>query len=446
MNQTSAANPNLTDSIWKCLIRFFIPCWLGMLFQQLYNTVDTLIVGNFVGTNAVASVGNVSIAVMVVIGVCTSIGNGAGVVIGQHYGAGKEEQVKTDIRCSLLLALVGGFLMTIVCVFLASDMVRLLKTPEEIFADSRTYLTVFFCALIPNLVYNFGTAILRSMGDSKRPLYILIVSSIVNIVLDLVFVIWFRMGVFGVAFATDISQLVSALCIVYLLFRMYPDLLHPKEAGHPVYGQIFRLGLPTAVQSLMYSGSNVLIQIAINGFGTATIAAWSIYGKVDCICWMTISSMGMAVTSFAGQNFGAGNLDRVRRSGWIGSVLLCSTLVVLVAFCYGFAGTLFRFFTTDAVVVEYGVHMLRFLAPAYLLYFFIEILPGVMRGCGDVLIPTIASMIGICLIRVIWLTLVVPVYHTMDMVMMSYVITWGLTSLFYLFYYIKGNWMRRAVG
>lgn len=439
-------NQILEGSISKALVAFFIPCWLGMLFQQLYNTVDTLIVGNFVSTNAVAAVGNVSMAVQFVIGICAGISGGAGVVIAQHFGAGKLEQLKADIRGSLMIAVIGGLMLTVICGALSGQMVLWLQTPEKIAADSITYLRVYFFALIPNLIYNFGTAILRGMGDSRRPLYILIVASAVNIILDLIFVMVFHWGVFGVALATDLSQIISAVLVIILLMRQVPGLFERKKSKSNVYKDIFRIGLPTAFQSIMYSGSNVLIQIAVNGFGTAVIAAWSIYGKVDCICWMTMSSMGMAVTAFAGQNFGAGNYDRVKRSAWIGSSILAAALVVLIVLFYIAAYPMFSIFTPDKEVVELGASMLRFLVPAYMLYFLIEILPGVLRGCGDVMIPTIASIIGICLIRVLWLAFVVPVYHTMDMVMMSYVITWGLTSVFYLIYFLRGKWLIRCAG
>lgn len=438
-------NQILNGPIWKALVVFFVPCWLGMLFQQLYNTVDTLIVGNFVGTNAVAAVGNVSIAVQFVIGICTGIAGGAGVVIAQHFGAGKTEQLKTDIRSSLTIAVIGGFVLTVICTALSRQMVLWLKTPEEIVADSVTYLRVYFFALIPNLIYNFGTAILRGMGDSSRPLYILIVASVVNILLDLLFVMAFHWGVFGVALATDMSQVISAVLVILLLVRQIPGLWLRDGRKTNVYQNIFRIGLPAAFQSIMYSGSNVLIQIAVNGFGTAVIAAWSVYGKVDCICWMTMSSMGLAVTSFAGQNFGAGRYDRVKQSAWSGSILLATALLLLVAIFYAAAYPIFSVFSRDKEVVELGASMLRFLAPAYMLYFLIEVLPGVLRGCGDVIIPTIASIIGICLIRVLWLAFVVPVYHTMNMVMMSYVITWGLTSVFYFIYFLRGNWLVRCV-
>ena len=437
-------NKIISGPIWLALVQFFVPCWLGMLFQQLYNMADTYVVSNFVGKNAVAAVGSMGVAVNVVIGVCVSIAGGAGVVISQHFGACRMDRVRSAVGASAMIALVGGGVLTVACVALSGKMVEWMNTPADIAGDAAIYIRVYFCAMVPNLLYNFGAAILRGMGDSKRPLYVLVVTSVANILLDLLFVAGLGWGVLGVAIATDLSMILSAAMVVILLLRQLPGLRIAGDKSS--FSEIFRIGIPSALQSLMYSFSNVLIQMAINSFDTAIIAAWAIYGKVDCVCWMTMSSMGLAVTSFAGQNFGAGNYDRVKRGAWIGSGMLGAALAVLVVMCYAWARPIFAFFNKEAEVVEYGAVMLRFLAPAYMLYFVSETLPGVLRGCGDVVVPTIASMIGICLIRVLWLTVAVPRYHTLHMVMMSYVITWALTSAFYLVYFLRGKWLGRCIA
>ncbi|MBQ8815032.1 MAG: MATE family efflux transporter [Lachnospiraceae bacterium] len=446
MKKTSDNNAIVSGPIGKQLILFFIPVWLGLLFQQLYNTVDTLVVGQFVGTNAVAAVGNVAFVVQLLIGLCAGIAGGAGVIISQHYGAEKHEQVKIDIRCSLVIALVGGVLFSILGVAMAETSVRWLNTPEEIVADSTIYLQVYFCAMVPALIYNFGTAILRGLGDSKRPLYVLIVASIVNIVLDLVFVIAFDWGVFGVALATDIAQIVSAILVIILLVRTQPGIFKGSVKHASVYGNIFRLGVPGAIQSMMYSFSNLLIQAAVNGFGTAVIAAWTIYGKVDCLNWMTTSAMGMAVTSFAGQNYGAGRYDRVKRCAKLGNLYLGTAVLVIVVILYVWAYPLFAFFSKDAEVVELGVGMMRFLAPAYMLFFPEEVYSGALRGCGDVKVPTIVSIIGTCLVRVLWIQFVVPLWNTMENVMLCYVVTWALVTGFFIVYFARGKWLARCIA
>lgn len=439
-------NAIVNGPIGKQLVLFFVPVWLGLMFQQLYNTVDTLVVGQFVGTNAVAAVGNVAFVVQLIIGMCAGIANGAGVIISQHYGAEKYDQVKVDIRCSLVIALIGGVIFSVLGVAMSETSVRWLNTPEEIVADSTTYLQVYFCAMIPALIYNFGTAILRGMGDSRRPLYVLIVASVVNIVLDLLFVIVFKWGVFGVALATDIAQIVSAVMVIILLVKAQPGVLRGSIKHMTVYRNIFHLGIPAAIQSMMYSFSNLMIQVAVNGFGTAIIAAWTIYGKVDCINWMTTGAMGMAVTSFAGQNFGAGRYDRVKRCAKLGNLYLGIAVFAIIVVLYVGAYPLFEFFSKDAEVVQLGVDMMRFLIPAYMLYFPVEVYTGALRGCGDVKVPTIVSIIGTCLVRVLWIQFVVPLWNTMENVMLCYVVTWALVSGFFIVYFARGKWLGRCIA
>ena len=444
--ETSKENILISGSIGKGLGHLFLPVWFGLLFQQLYNMVDTLVVGQFVGTNAVAAVGNVAFVVQLVIGFCVGIAGGAGVIIAQHYGAGKIEQVRIDVRCSLLVAVVGGLIFTVGSVALTADVVRWMNTPPEIIEDSTTYLQIYFCALIPVLIYNFGTAILCGMGDSKSPLYVLIISSVVNIVLDLVFVIAFRWGVFGVALATDIAQIVSAVLMMILLLKAMPGVWKGGVNYPEVYRRIFRIGVPNAVQSVMYSFSNLLVQVAVNGFGTAVVAAWTIYGKADCIHWMTTSAMGTAMTSFAGQNFGAGKYDRVKKGAWLGNLYLGTVVVLIVLFLYAAAYPLFDFFSNDTEVIALGVDMMYFLIPAYLLYFPTEVFSGALRGCGDVKIPTVVSILGTCLVRMLWVWVIVPLFPTMETVMMCYVVSWGLVSMFYLIYFPRSRWLERCTS
>lgn len=438
--------PVLTSgSVSKGIFRLFLPVWLGLLFQQLYNMVDTLIVGQFVGTNAVAAVGNVAFVVQLIIGFCVGIAGGAGVVISQHYGAEQMDRVKIAVRCSLAIAVVGGLVFSVGSVALTEHIVRWMNTPEDIVSDSVTYLQVYFCAMIPVLIYNFGTAVLCAMGDSRRPLYVLVVASVVNIVLDLVFVILFDWGVFGVAFATDIAQIVSAVLMMVLLVRAVPGAIK-GDINHPsVYRQIFRIGVPNAVQSVMYAFSNLLVQVAVNGFGTAVVAAWSIYGKVDCIHWMTTSAMGTVMTSYAGQNFGAGKYERVKKGAWLGNLYLGIAVVVIVGILYVGAYPLFDFFSNDTEVILLGVEMMYYLIPAYLLYFPTEVLSGALRGCGDVKIPTIISILGTCLLRSLWVWVIVPMFPTMETVMLCYVVSWALVSVFYLIYFPRGKWLKRCL-
>ena len=293
-----------------------------------------------------------------------------------------------------------------------------------------------------------GAAILRAVGDSKRPLYFLIVASIVNIVLDIVLVAVIPLGVAGAAIATVASQVVSAVLTVRCIHgsQGMPWHLQLKNIRieRSVLLAICRIGLPGAAQSALYSISNMTIQSAINGFGTVAVAAWSVYGKIDFLFWMTVSSFGIAVTTFAGQNFGARQYDRVRRGVRVClAMAACTTLVISFTF-YNLAEVLFRLFSQDDAVVAVGVGMMHVLTPVYITYVCIEVLAGALRGCGDVRVPTLITVFFVCGLRMLWLFVAVPIRHEVATVEMSYPITWSLASALFILYYVKGGWMQRC--
>ena len=309
----------LTGSIPKQLLLFFLPIWFGTLFQQLYNTADTLIVGNFVGTNALAAVGATGPFVNLLVGLFVGLCSGAGVVIAQSWGAHDPEAVDRQVHTALVLSVGLGALLTVLGFASATPMMRLMGTPEEILADSALYLRIYSLGMIPQMLYNMGTNILRAIGDSKRPLYFLIAASLVNIVLDVVFIAVFGWGVAGAALATVLSQVASAVLTLRCIAGSEGTPWHIRaeklRLHTEVLAAICMIGIPAAAQSAMYNVSNLLIQSSMNSFGTSTIAAWGVYGKIDFVFWMTINSLGIAITTFAGQNFGARQYDRVRHAG-----------------------------------------------------------------------------------------------------------------------------------
>lgn len=450
MGIASRKNAILTGSIPKQLLVFFAPIWFGTLFQQLYNTVDTLIVGNFVGTQALAAVGATGAFVQLLVGFFVGLCSGASVVISQAYGAGDAERVDRQVHTALTLALLGGVVLTAVGFFSSGMVLGWMQTPADIIGDAALYLRIYFLGMVPQMVYNMGTCILRAVGDSKRPLYFLIVASLVNIVLDVVFVAVLGLGVAGAALATVASQLVSAVLIVRCLagsqgmpWHLRADKLRLEK---PVLAGIFRIGLPAAAQSSLYSVSNIFIQSSINSFGTVAVAAWSVYGKIDFLFWMTINSLGIAATTFAGQNFGAGLYDRVRKGAAVSLGLTAGATVLISAVLYPSSETLFRLFSQDAAVVAQGVQLMHFLVPLYITYICVEILSGTLRGCGDVTVPTIITVFGVCVLRVLWLVLVVPRYHHLVMVEASYPITWALSSVLFILYYLRGGWLERRIA
>ena len=363
--------------IWKQLLLFFFPILLGTFFQQLYNTIDSVIVGQFVGKEALASVGGSSAQIVsLVVGFFTGLSSGAAVTIAQFVGARKEKTANAGLHNAFAIAAAGGIALTLIGILAAPFMLRLMNTPAETMDSSLTYLRIYFAGILFVLVYNMGSAILRATGDSKTPLYILIICCIVNIILDMAFVLLFHMGVMGVAIATLLAQAVSAVLVTLKLTRSKGILclsLRKIRFHGPLLSMQLKLGLPTGFESILFAITNIAIQSAINTFGTDTTAAWSAFGKLDAIFWMISTAFGISITTFVGQNYGAGKMDRVRRSTL---VCLCMDLAVsffLVAVLILTRTLLFRLFTADEAVVRIGSDMLMFIIPWYIVYVFIEV-------------------------------------------------------------------------
>lgn len=450
MKQNNSANSILTGKIPQQLMLFFLPIWFGTFFQQMYNTADTLIVGNFVGTQALAAVGATGSFVQLLVGFFVGLCSGASVVISQSYGAQDRDMVNRQVHTSLALSLIGGAALTILGLLVARPAVDWMGTPADIVDMAALYLRIYFLGMIPQMIYNMGASILRAVGDSKRPLYFLIIASIVNIVLDLLFVAVFHWGVAGAALATVISQVVSAWLTLRCLIgsQGVPWEIHRSQIriDKKILNSICRIGLPAAMQSSLYSISNILIQSGINSFGTTAVAAWSVYGKIDFLFWMTISSLGIAVTTFVGQNFGAGQYARVKKGTMVSLGLATVITVVISGVLYPSSGLLFRLFSQDSAVVTQGIQMMHFLVPVYITYICIEILSGALRGCGDVAVPTAITCFGVCGLRMAWLLIAVPLQHTVEMVEFSYPISWVIASLLFVIYYLKGGWLKRRIA
>lgn len=436
---TSAKNQIIEGIIWKQLLIFFFPIMIGTLFQQLYNTVDAVIVGRFVGKAALASVGgSAAVLVSLVIGFFTGLSSGATVIISQFYGAKDAKNIHTSLHTAYALSIVMSIIFSVSGWFITPVLLELTKTPADVLESSVIYLRIYFLGIIAVQIFNMGSAIMRAIGDSKRPLYYLIVSCVINIVLDLVFVIVFQMGVAGVAIATVIAQLVSAFLVSWSLMHAYEDLkLIPREIRFDInkLKAEFRIGLPSAIQSCVYSISNIVIQTAINDLGTDCVAAWAAYGKLDAIFWTINGAFGIAVTTFAGQNYGAGKKDRVFRSVRTGLLMSMGVCGGLIVFLMLFCRPLYGFFTTDANVIDIGVYMLLKIMPSYFLFIFIEIYSGALRGIGDVLIPTLITLGGVGLVRLPWILIMMPIYNHVDIPLYSYPISWGITAALIIPYY-----------
>lgn len=427
--------------IWKQLLLFFFPIVFGTFFQQIYNTADTVVVGRFVGKQALAAVGgSASQMVNLLVGFFVGLSSGAAVIISQFYGAKDEKNVRVTLHTAFAFSVAGGVILTIVGIGLSKPVLYWMNTPEDVITDSVTYLYIYFCGMIFNLIYNMGSGILRAVGDSKRPLYVLIVTCILNIILDVVFVVAFDMGVAGVAVATILSQAVSAGIVVWLLVKsteMYR--LVPREIK--VQGKslksILRIGVPAGMESVMYGISNLVIQVFVNGLGTDTVAAWGTLAKIDAIFWMVINAFSIAITTFVGQNYGAGKFARMRKSVKVCLAMsFVSAAVISVALILA-SEPIYRLFTTDENVIKIGVHMIRFMLPAYSVFVIVGILSGALRGAGKVLVPMLLTCGGVCSLRLIWLFTVGRMVPGIDTIMCGYPVSWSITAVLFIIYYLK---------
>ncbi|MFT4146014.1 MAG: MATE family efflux transporter [Mobilitalea sp.] len=425
--------------IWKQILIFFFPLLFGTFFQQLYNTADAIFVGHFVGKEALSAVGGTTgTLINLLIGFFIGISSGATVAISQFYGGKNEEEVQKAVHTALALAIAGGAVITFVGILGAPVALKWMGTPDEIMHYSLTFLRIYFAGTIANLIYNMGAGILRAIGDSKRPLYFLILSVALNILLDVVFVVLLDWGVAGAAMATVISQIFSAVLVCITLMRtsdVYKLYLRKIRFHVDTLHRIVRIGFPAGLQSLMYTSSNVIIQTNMNSFGTNTIAAWSAYSKIDGLFWMTMSSFGIAITTFAGQNFGAGRYERVRKGVKVCISIAMSVAIFLSIFLYFVGPYLYRLFTKDAFVLQEGVEILHFMVPGFFTYVLIEILSGTLRGMGNSFIPMLMTGVGICALRVVWIFTMVPILHDVRTVMFSYPMTWTVTSICFIIYY-----------
>ncbi|MCH4191921.1 MAG: MATE family efflux transporter [Butyrivibrio sp.] len=432
-------NGIISGVIWQQLLLYFFPLLFGTFFQQLYNTVDAVIVGRFVSKEALAAVGGSSATLVnLYVGFFIGMSSGATVIIAQFYGAGRKEEVSRSVHTAIAMAIAGGVLFMLAGFITAPWAIHMMKTPTDTVAGSVLYLRIYFCGMIPNLVYNVGAGILRAVGDSKRPLYVLIISCFANIVLDMFFVLQMHMGIAGVAIATILCQMISALLVMGILMRSedcYRLVLRKIRIDTDMLGKIIHIGLPSGIQSMMYTISNLLIQASINGFQTDAVSAWAAYGKIDSVYWMIISSLGISITTFVGQNYGAGRYARVRKSvrQCFGISVAFTVSLSTVLMLYG--QYLYVLFTTDKSVMKIGTEMMHYLVPFYITYIGIEMFSGALRGMGDSIVPMALTIGGVCVLRVLWILTAVPVNHQITTVIASYPITWSITSILFFVYY-----------
>lgn len=431
-------------SIWKKILFFSIPLILGNLFQQLYNTVDSIIVGNYIGSEALAAVGSSGSLINLLIGFCIGASAGAGVVIAQFYGAQDREGVRKAVHTTIAIAIAAGAVLTVVGIVATPILLKAMGTPQEVFDQASIYLKVYFGGILFSVVYNMSAGILNAVGNSKRSLVYLMIAATSNIFLDLLFVVVLKMGIVGVAIATDISQLLSCIFIILFLVRsedVYRVKLKDIRCYDNLLGKILKIGLPTGVQNIVISLSNVIVQSSVNSFGAVAMAGFAAYIKVDGFNILPVLSYSMAATTFVGQNVGAGRLDRVKKGMYVSVAMgiiytVCTGILLLT-----FAPQVIGVFTQNGKVVEYGVYIMKFFCPFYWMLGILHILAGTIRGTGKTMQAMVVFLFSLCIFRVLWIWGAMSVSHKIGGVMLGYPLSWLVGLVMILIYVWKGNWM-----
>lgn len=432
--------------IWKELLLFSIPLLLGNLFQQLYNAVDSIVVGNYIGPQALAAVGSSAPLINLLVSFFMGLSVGAGVIISRYFGARMLDSLEEAIHTSLAFTFAAGVIMTVVGILLSPLILELMGTPEDVMANSVLYLRIYFVGIISVMMYNMGSGILRSVGDSKNPLYFLIISSITNIGLDLLFVVVFKMGIAGVAWATLIAQTLSMVLTMLLLIktkREYKVTLKKMRIHKHMLYEIVRLGLPSGLQNAIVSFSNVIVQTNINAFGSLAMAGCGSYTKIDGFVILPAMSFAMALTTFTGQNMGAQKYDRVRKGGKTGCIMSCITTIVISAILLIFGPQVLAIFSNDPVVIDYGLYMMHVLVPGYVFLALSHAFAGIVRGAGITTIPMIVMVTCWCGIRMTWILTAVPIFKNIGFVFAGWPISWLISAIWLFIYYRRGNWLKK---
>jgi len=434
----------LEGSIWKGMVYFAIPIFFGNLFQQLYNTADTFIVGNFIGKEALAAVSSSGHLIFMLTGFLNGVAMGGSILVAKYFGARDYKSMRTAIETSLAFAFVGGLVMSALGVILSPALLRLMNTPADVMPNSVAYFRTYFLGAVATFVYNICMGILQAVGDSKHPLYYLVFSSVLNVCLDLLFVGVFRWGVASAALATVISQAVSAILCLLQLSRtreVYRVDLRKLRIHGSTLRQIVRLGLPSGLQNCAISIGNVVVQSNINIFGANAIAGCGSYSKIEGFVLMPMMCFSMALSTFVGQNLGARQYDRVRKGAKFG--LICAVIIaeltgILIFF---FAPSLLRLFNDDPAVIAYGTSQARIESLLYFLVSYSNCAAGVLRGAGKTNVPMMTMFGCWCLVRVTVVSALVHVFQTITVIFIMYPVTWLLSSTVFMIYYNKADWI-----
>ncbi len=445
----SRQDTNMTEgSITRHLIAFAVPLLIGNIFQVMYNTVDSIVVGNFVGKEALAAVGSVTPIINTLIGFFMGLASGASVIISQYYGARDDKNVHDAVHTTMVMTFILCAIFTLIGVLMVPYMLRFMSTPDDVFDGAAQYLYIYFFGVTGLLVYNMGSGILRAVGDSRRPLYFLVVSALTNTVLDLVFVISFGWGIAGVAIATVIAQCLSAVLVLAVLTRSissYQITWSHMRLNVVILRKIWKIGIPSALQHAITSFSNVFVQSYINQFGSACMAGWSSYSKIDQFALLPIQSLALSTTTFVGQNLGANDVKRAKTGTHRAVVISLITTAILILPLITFAKPMISMFNSDPQVLEYGTMFIRIISPFYLLCVINQIYSCALRGAGDTKAPMIIMLMSFVVFRQLYLYAASRLLGTVIPVALGYPVGWLLCSISIFIYYRLGKWEKNRV-
>ena len=441
--------PMTSGCIWKQMTAFALPIFLGNLFQQMYNTVDSLIVGKYLGSNALAAVSSSGSLIFMMIGFLGGVGAGAGVVVSRYFGAEDRPHLEAAVHTTAAVGLIAGAVMTLIGVGFTPQILRWMGTPESVMPDSTRYLTLYFAGSMAFILYNILVGILQAVGDSRHPLYYLIFSSIVNLVLDLVFIAGLHTGVGGAAVATVISQFLSAvLCLIQLVRTEEPYRLrlHQLHIDPLMLRQIVQIGLPSGFQNSVIAFANVIVQSNVNAFGAMAMAGYGAYSKIEGFGFLPITSFTLALTTFVGQNLGAKQYERTKQGARFGIWAAVLSAEVIGIITYVFAPQLIAAFDSNPEVIRFGVEKAHTASLFFFLLAFSHAMASVLRGAGKATVPMVIMLAIWCVFRVSFLTVTIALTHSIWMVYIVYPLTWALSSIAFIIYYKRVNWMNQPAG
>lgn len=422
-------------AIFPKLVKFSLPLILSSILQLLFNAADIVVVGRYAGDNSLAAVGSTSSMVNLMVNLFIGLGVGCNVVAANFFGAGKKEDVSRTVHTAMVLSLIGGVVLTFVGVFFSEQILILMDSPEDVLPLSTLYLKVFFSGITATVVYNFGAAILRAKGDTKRPLYVLFVAGIINVILNLIFVIFFKMDVAGVAFATVLSQIFAAFCVVWILLHEDDEFrLEIKKLGIdiPIFVRIATIGLPAGFQGMLFSFSNMVIQSAVNSFGSVMVAGNSAAQNIEGFVYISMNSFAQATLTFAGQNMGAQKFDRIRRLGAISVGIVVAVGLVMGLTVLFFGRAVLGIYSKSPEVIDAGMLRLVVILSTYFSCGMMDCMASSIRGVGHSVMPMIVTLIGACGLRMVYLFTFfrIPRFHTFQSIFYSYPLSWVVTFLF----------------